>query len=326
MSDEDRQEAEGAPCDQAPKLTLPIRQLSLSTLHPDHLELWVTDQAGHLWHSWYWTSTGWQPWHEMEVPGSVGAFAAGETTELRQDLFVATDEDVQHRHCILEGSDSTEGTPPPPERNATWSPWQPFKKFPGGRIEQLGLATTGKHHLEAWAIDQAGGLWNSWLVDPDDWSEWSKFKTPGRVLSTAAGCRVDGHQDLFIATDDGISTCRHESRWGPWWDFQPQLDGRRVTRLGVSRLTAGHLELWALDGGGSLWHCWSRHQDEWQPWKQFDTPSPVVTFVAGQRADHRQELVVATDTGLYLSSYLADGEATRWEPWEGLPTASSEPG
>lgn len=274
-------------------------RLALSTLGAGHLEVWSAGADGHLWHSWWWQQPGtWSRWEELDASKLVARFAVSQHRASSEELLVATSAGgLLHRTNTFGDTGST------------WSGWQNLAPLPEcAAAKSLGLSTATAGHLEAWVCDEGGRLWHAWRQEPDPWLAWQAFSTPAPVRAFANGHYRDRHQELFIVTDDGsVHHCWNSmddagDGWHEWIPFRPLPDGRFVMQMGLSTLADDHLEVWASDAAGGLWHSWWRHSEDWSEWTPFDLDQPVTGFAVGQHSAGAHELVVAT-VGLEMRHY-----------------------
>jgi hypothetical protein len=184
-------------------------------------------------------------------------------------------------------------------------------------------------HLELWALDEQGQVWHQWNWQGVGWSDWYPFETPGRVTAIAAGHADDRHQEVFVMCADG--TIRHrwcvlrgsdhnaQSQWSEWAE-RPNDGMFRATAFATSRLVDGHLELWALDEQGQVWHQWNWQGVGWSDWYPFETPGRVTAIAAGHADDRHQEVFVMCADGTIRHRWCvlrgSDHNAqSQWSEW-----------
>ncbi|MBL7553655.1 hypothetical protein I6A60_38365 [Frankia sp. AgB1.9] len=300
------------------KINAPISCSSMG----GHLEAFVVDDAGQLWHRWLIQDRGWSAWSNMWRPGGqVAAVAAGSHDYGHQEVAVAIGRVVHHRWW-----------------DGGWSDWHEMPAL-GATIKDLSFSSHSSGAWEIFAIDDAGRLHHRWWNREAGWSNWHHMAGPGnRALSAiAAGSHSPGQQELVAVADGELW-----HRWwipGPGWSDWGQLGGldMRATDVAVSSLTKGHFEIFAVSASGRLRHRWYWPDPNWSDWTDMPTPTQwnagsapagtAATVAAGSHSDRHQEIFTLTTDGrvYHAWNWLKDDglpnwkSSSEWSAWHEMP-------
>lgn len=133
-----------------------------------HLEIWRTDEAGVLWHSWWPNDTGdecWESWWEFEgAPRPTVSVAAASWGPNHAEVFALGEDGRLWRRWWRRN-----------DRTGTWSDWAVFD----GRVRPpVAAGSYGPHHVEVVARSLEGDdLLHQWHWEGSAWSGWQRLGT-----------------------------------------------------------------------------------------------------------------------------------------------------
>ena len=291
---------------QAPAyVTAPI---AASSLGQGHIEVFVLATDRRLRHRWYWPDPSWSSWCEMPVPtGQAAVIAVGSKDNSHEEIAVAIGDTVHHRWWT--GQDDG------------WSDWNAMPRL-GSQVTDVAFSSNIADALEVYALDQRGRIHHRWWWRDAGWSDcWHPMETPGGqpVTAIAAGSYADHHQELFAIVDGEI--------WHRWWwrndgwsawHQQPPV-GMRATDIAVSSMKEGHIEVFAIDGGGRLRHRWYWAGHGWSDWEDFPAPdgSQLIAIAAASHSPRHQEIYGLKGSGkvVHAWNWLHNDGRPDWESW-----------
>jgi hypothetical protein len=284
-----------------------LTELALASNLDGRLELLATvadEQAGHgLWRRWERLEGGWSDWESFSFP------IPGLGAELGATWAPAV---ARNHHGCLEvvvtGSDQEVWRTWQRHPGRAWVfGWESFGR-PGGQQTvgsppALGQNSDGR--LELFIADGDGVMWHRWQDKAGSWHSppgWHSLGKPAEASSRVHGPVVarnsDGRLELFTMNDDSgvVWHCwqRREGSWSAW----KSLGGVGATRPGglrapvVAQNKDGRLELFTIDVGSTVWHCWQRPPKGWSAWKSLGAPATgALEIGVGAHADGRLMLI-----------------------------------
>lgn len=209
---------------------------------PNHIDLFLTDDSGRVWSTWWEPQANWQAWffigERTFKPGAAVTPLAARANHV--DLFV-TDRDGVVWTTWWE-----------PSRN--WQPWMaihPEQRFsPGATVTAL---MPRRDHIDLFVTDGAGVVWSTWWEPGAVWQPWFPI-SPGRAFAggatvTALLPRPDNIY-LFVTAPDG-TVWTTSWRGGPWQRWSQVAAGAASRPNGkieglIPRF--GHMDLFVTDG------------------------------------------------------------------------------
>ena len=204
-----------------------------------HLDLFMSDDHGHIVSTWWEAGKGWQPWFAIHpdtgtaAPGQpVTALWTNNGTHL--DLFI-TD---QYGRVLSSCWEAAKG----------WQPWFDIhsdSRFAPAR-QRVTARWSSSTHLDLFVSSLQGQVLSTWWEAAKGWQPWFQIqatslqvKNPQTVTAIWNG---SGHLDLFATAADGsvASTWWEASRnWQPWFRMFPDVIQARIgDRRNV--ITQGH--------------------------------------------------------------------------------------
>lgn len=286
--------------------------------------VWVRRRAG----------SGWSGWSPIGQPTG-GAMACRPA--------VARDANGAHVIVVPGQDGAVWSTREDPASGTGWSAWETLGQ-PGDLPVISGhlgarpadpaplLIADADGRLKVFVVVSDQSVWHTVQLQPEaPWLPWVPLGLPGgdndgTVGPLAGAINVDGGLDLF--TIDTGNTVRLRQQLMPSQDFSdweslgspdPGLDG---TRLGVTRISDGRLELFMAASDGAVWHRWqNKGGPGWAAWAPLGQPSP------GGHHHQLADLAVAQDRASGLVLYATEtvtAAAPAGSPWLWLRTQWAE--
>lgn len=277
----------------------------------NHLDLFVTDEYGLVWRTWWEAASKWQPWspvrqdREFQPGGEITALWANEH---HLDVFVSDS------HGTVWTTWSEDGI--------HWREWfeihqdPPHNFKPGGKVTAL---WANSNHLDLFMTDLHGTVWSTWWESGPKWQPWSRIRPetsfhPGAQVT--ALWANSSHLDLFITDGNGAvqSTWWEDGGdWQPWDAIHSEIQFQPGAPVTAQWADANHLDLFITDKNGLTWSTWWESAPKWQTWFNIH-PEPA--FVAGAL------VTAALSSGRRVDLFVLANDGTIWNsfyPGESLP-------
>jgi hypothetical protein len=122
-------------------------------------------------------------------------------------------------------------------------------------------------------VPTSTGVYSS-LHEPTAWDPWTKIVDGTKLTNLAAGSGADGSLTVFGLDSNGkvnvASEAAPEIGWPSAWTQLNSGTGPATVEPGyvVGRNLDGHLELFGVDGSGTVWHIWQADNGDWSDWQE----------------------------------------------------------
>lgn len=274
-----------------------------------------------------WTSLG-QPGSEGAGPLRLVNMCVGANADTRLEVFAIDSNGLMH-HIWEVAPD-------------TWSEWAILDKAGGPGEKDLSsgsdprVARQRDGRLQVFASagsfmrtiyeKQVGTNWSGW---GDIWDVQGLYGDHGNVNEQhpAVGSNEDGRLDIFTIVHD-TSGFRVYHKWqtqpsGSWHEDinllgnPPEAD---FEQLAVGSNADGRLEVFALGGGGVVWHVWQTTpgSSSWSPWVALPNDIGVTgPFRLGRNQDGRLELFAQGTDGAFWHIWQVAPNGG-WSGWDSM--------
>ncbi|HEY0074043.1 MAG TPA: phosphatidylinositol-specific phospholipase C domain-containing protein [Abditibacteriaceae bacterium] len=245
----------------------------------NNLEVFAIDEDGVLWHAWY-AQNGWNQWEKNF--GDDPASSGSFHSHGASDKFVSL-----HGAC------------------------DPYSK-----------------NLELFAVDHAGALWHNWF--DTQWHEWrrnplgAKDKHSRSRTVIAAPNAMNNTLEVFDIDTDGVlwhNRCSN-SGWQDQWDRELSLSPAPTDFASFYAATCAidnHLEVFAVDKAGVLWHNWFGTQ--WNGWTSGFKKAPAdltSVFAVTNSVNNHLEVFAIDRAGVLWHTCRNKEGWIEWENWQTL--------
>jgi hypothetical protein len=233
------------------------------------IEVFGVDTAGRLWHRWQLEPNrdAWSAWDQFG--GGSPRFSTVTVTRWRTSLNV---------YGIIAGGQilgTTQYAGPAGGYGGRWSDWLPLD----GPMSAIAIQGNGYQRVELFGLDAAGRVRHRWELPTGGWSPWADFGLglpPVRTIATTTFGAGEGVV-VYVTTSAGQLYERIQysaptgGNGGGTWSGWLALGG------GLSEVTpttdsAGLVELFGVDGSGTLWHRRVLPEGGWSTWLTLDGP------------------------------------------------------
>src|SRR6185312_9731064 len=120
------------------------------------------------------------------------------------------------------------------------------------------------------------------------------------------------------AATHSVERCRQINNLDEWSDWE-NLGGNIASGLTVARNKDGHLDVFGIDAGGGLYHCWQLRTNTSAPWSQWVNLGGAILpgMGTGQNAAGRLEVfgVNRTNGAVNRICQSTPGDSTEWSAW-----------
>jgi hypothetical protein len=295
------------------------------------LELFATDNSGHLWHNWQKSgqlnaepnsaAANWGHWTEL-LSGSSGA------VRLTGDLAVAKNLDNTLEIFAISGNGSkTEAVYNQQESpGGAWKGWTAMGSDSAGLMHlQAGQNADGG--LSLFALDSSGNLWTATENAPGvAWSNWRELGGTAIQPGYAVAQNLNGRLQVFGVDGSRKLWCigqTVDNTWSNWHELEAPGGHLLDAQLQVVRNRKGGLTVFSLNSSGNLLTlAQSSPGGGWSKWSKLPVPATRIQpgFVAGENADGSFELfAVGSNGSVYrLKNYPGGG----WDGWTALGSPS----
>jgi hypothetical protein len=195
----------------------------------------------------------------------------------------------------------------------------------------LACASVTGGHIEVMMLEGTEGyrFRNCW--PETGWTPWTEDPGPGGPVTAITAAAHNDLAETIVMAAGGELYVRQWWRdehgrwltlagWGDLRDTRP-FAPHGVSDIAVASPAAGHLEVFALDGGRHVWHRWVRprrgQQDaQWSLWEPLAVPGGQVSaLAAGSAEDGSHVLATVVDGALHACAW--DRKAG-WGSWTRL--------
>lgn len=300
--------------------------IAVGTNHPSgRLELFVLDKDSRVrrtWQQWGQIAPNmvWVPAGYLGTPEALNVFVAGNPNSGRLEVFSTKSEflpgeNVGTFRAYHGWQIDSEIKHPDQETDHYWSNLYPF----GDDVVLLAVGENlDTKQLEAFGTRNYY-VYHSYQIDPDtdfNWSKWEPLYPPlyprkAKQLTTFKNQKQQ-RLELFAVEMDGSvwRTWREEGANHPWHPWVPL--GAKVfgwTKVAVEQNLDGRLELFGIDPGQGLIHCYEDTPGgNFKPWTFMGRERDIEEVAVGRNADGRLEVFMTESGGNCV-----------WHTWQTAP-------
>lgn len=282
----------------------------------DRLEVFIIGSDGTLWHTWELTPGGaWSQWSSLgtspDMAGFISSLAVRVNADGRLEVFTISQYlggPLWHIWQLAPGG--------------SWSNWESLgTPLNNGNILYTAVGENADGRVEVFIIGSDTSLWHIWqLGEGSGWGKWTSLGTPPDVNNLATNCSVrkndDGRMEVFVTSYGPTNALWHiwqltpGGGWSAWTSLGAPPSLQIQSAPAVRKNKDGHLEAFATDTNGALWHIWQVvPEGNWGNWFSLETPSDVTFY------SYAPPSVAENDDGR-LEAFLTGSDGALWHAWQ----------